>query len=368
MREPFGARLRHHEELIWLLPVAGASVLLFLAAQLAGLPQGVSAAAVLGDYAWKVLRALPLLGSIVFIALLVRAILKGGASPLRSVAEPLKARFDTPMLGLAAAGPLLLMPLLFAGFGVLKMLMPLYVPFGWDDSFAAADRALFFGRQPWELTHALLGSYPATLVVDRLYTLWVLILSFAILGFAFFAPRYDRARFFLSFSAAWVLLGVVGAWLFSSAGPCYAAQVGAHSAHEFAPLMERLRALSGPEGQLGAVGWQDILWQAHAERRYGFGMGISAMPSLHNAIALLYALALARFGRLWAVAGWSFAAIILVASVHLGWHYAVDGIVAGAAMAAIWWASGRYLARTGYATAVRSDAEAKAHGPTPALA
>ena len=59
MRQAFGAHLRHHEELIWLLPVAGASVLLFLAAQLAGLPHGVSAAAVLGDYAWKVLRARP---------------------------------------------------------------------------------------------------------------------------------------------------------------------------------------------------------------------------------------------------------------------------------------------------------------------
>ena len=367
MRRAIGAHLRHHEELIWLLPVAGASVLLFLAAQLAGLPHGVSAAAVLGDYAWKVLRALPLLGSLVFIFLLVRALAKGGGSPLRSVAEPLKGRFDTPLLVSAAAGPLLLMPLLFAGFGVLKMLLPLYVPFGWDDSFAAADRALFFGHQPWELTHALFGSFAATLAIDRLYTLWVLILSFAILGFACFAPRYDRARFFLSFSAAWVLLGVVGAWLFSSAGPCYAGQIGARSAPEFAPLMERLHALSGPDGRLGAVGWQDVLWQAHAGRRYGFGMGISAMPSLHNAIALLYALALARFGRLWGIAGWSFAAIIFVASVHLGWHYAVDGLVAGAAMAAIWWASGRYLARSGYAAAVQNEAREPAIS-TPVLA
>jgi len=367
MRQAFGAHLRHHEELIWLLPVAGASVLLFLAAQLAGLSQGVSAAAVLGDYAWKVLRAAPLLGALVLIALLVRALLRGGASPLRSAAEPLRARFETPMLGLAAIGPLLLMPLLFAGFGVLKMLLPLYLPFGWDDSFAAADRALFLGHQPWELTHALFGSFAATLVIDRLYTLWVLILSFAILGFAWFVPRYDRARFFLSFSAAWVLLGVIGAWLFSSAGPCYAAQIGAQSAPEFAPLMERLHALSGPDGRLGAVGWQDILWQAHAERRYGFGMGISAMPSLHNAIALLYALALARFGRLWAAAGWSFAAIVFVASIHLGWHYAVDGVVAGAAMAAIWWAAGRYLTRSGYAAAVR-DEEREPAIPAPVLA
>jgi len=368
MRHWVGARLRHQEELIWLLPVAGTAALLFLAAQLAGLPHGVSAGAVLGDYAGKVFRALPLLGSVAFIALLVRALIKGGASPLHNLAEPLKARLDTPMLGVATFAPLLLMPILFAGFGVLKMLLPLYAPFAWDDAFAAADRALFLGRQPWELSHAALGGAAATFAIDRLYTLWVLILSFAILGFAFFAPRYDRARFFLSFTAAWLMLGVFAAWLFSSAGPCYAAQIGTQSASEFAPLMERLRNLSGPEGQLGAVVWQDVLWNAHAERRYGFGMGISAMPSLHNAIAILYALALARFGRLWGAAGWGFAAITFVASVHLGWHYAVDGIAAAAAIAAIWWAAGHYLKRSGYEAAVADVVETGTAAPAPALA
>jgi hypothetical protein len=365
-----GGELRDREELIWLVPVAAVTILLYIFAGVAGAPHGISTGAVVGDYGWKALRALPMLIQIAAMVLLVRALLSGSPNPLRRLLDPFRGRFSTPMLAAAALSPLVLMPMLFTGFGVLKMLLPLNTPFAWDDAFAAADRALFFGRQPWELTHAVFGGTEATMVIDRLYSGWVLLLSFAILGFALFAPRYDRARFFLSFTAAWLLLGVAGAYLGASAGPCYAALVGASSAPEFAPLMERLHAIAAVEGShIDAVRWQGVLWDAHSNRRYGFGMGISAMPSLHNAIAMLYALAFFRFGRGWGAAGTAFAAIIFIGSVHLGWHYAVDGIVAAAAMAAIWWAAGRYLERSGYAAAVAKRPEAAAaESPELALA
>jgi PAP2 superfamily len=360
---------RHREELVWLIPVAAASAILFLLGEIVGLAHGITATAVLGDYGWKALRALPFLVEMVLIAMLVRALLAGAASPLRAIGGSLRGRFGSPFLALAALSPLLLMPVMFSGYGVLKMLLPAYAPFAWDDAFAAADRALFLGRQPWTLTHGVLGSFEATRLIDRLYTGWVLLLSFAIVGFALFAPRYDRARFFLSFTAAWAVLGVIGAYLTSSAGPCYAELVGASSAGEFAPLMERLRGYSETQGLLGAVQWQEVLWDAHSGRRYGFGMGISAMPSLHNAIAVLYALALSRFGRGAAIGGWLFAAVTLVGSVHLGWHYAVDGIAAAAAMLVIWRLAGRYLERSGYAAAAAADRGTAAEPlPAPALA
>jgi hypothetical protein len=350
--------LRDKEELIWLAPVAAVSILLYLFAGVAGARHGISVGAVIDDYGWKALKALPALAQIGVLVLLVRALLSGSPNPLRRLLDPFRYRLGSPMLAVAVLAPVVLMPMLFTGFGVLKMLLPLTTSFAWDDSLAAFDRALFFGRPPWELTHALLGSLEATAAIDRIYSGWVPLLSFAILGFAFFAPRYDRARFFLSFTAAWLLLGVAGAYLGASAGPCYAALVGAASAPEFAPLMERLHALAAaPDVHIDAVRWQGILWDAHINRRYGFGMGISAMPSLHNAVATLYALAFFRFGRSWGAAGTAFALVIFVGSIHLGWHYAADGIAAAAAMAAIWWAAGRYLERTGYASAVARPAE-----------
>jgi hypothetical protein len=130
-----------------------------------------------------------------------------------------------------------------ASFGTLKMLMPLMRDFTWDDSFAAADRMLFFGYQPWQFTHAVFGSPFLTDLIDTAYTNWVVLLYTAVLGFALLAPRYERARFFLSFAASWLLIGVVGAYAFASAGPCYAQLVGAVSAAEFAPLMARLKAI-----------------------------------------------------------------------------------------------------------------------------
>lgn len=345
-------RVRHAEELIWLVPLAGFAASVFLAAQLLGIRHGVSAAQIVADYGIKVMLVAQLLLPLLLMGLCARALLVRSENPLRDLAEPLRARFGSPMLALSTIAPLLLMSVVIAAYGVLKQLMPLFTPFVWDDAFAAADRALFLGHQPWELTHALFGSYTATLIIDRFYTLWVALLFFAILGFALFAPRYIRARFFLSFSAAWILLGVVGAYLGASAGPCYSALIGAATAPEFAALMERLQDYSANHGELGAVTWQGVLWDAHVDRNYGFAMGISAMPSLHNAIAVLYALVLARSGRPWNIIGWGFAVLILIGSVHLGWHYAVDGIVSGVAMMGIWWAAGRFLERSGYVDAL----------------
>jgi hypothetical protein len=361
--------LWHREELIWLLPLAGFALLVFAVAQAAGVRHGISATGILASYGGKLMLVLPVLLSLALIIALAQGLRKRSKSPLRDLAGALRARFGSPMLMLAALAPLLLIPVVIAAYGVLKQLMPLITTFAWDDTFAAIDRALFLGHQPWELTHALLGSHGATFVIDWLYALWVPLLFVAIPGAALFAPRYDRARFILSFAIAWILLGVVGAYLGASAGPCYAALVGAGSASEFAPLMARLDDYANSYGTLGAIQWQGILWDAHVSRDYGFGMGISAMPSLHNAIVVLYALALKRAGRGWTLAGWTFASVIFFGSIHLGWHYAADGIVSAAAMVAIWWAVGRYLERSGYAAAV-----ADAHGsplpgtPRPAFA
>lgn len=336
------------EELVWLLPVAIAASLLFLLGQIVGVSHGITSSAVFADYGWKALRAIPLLLTLVLTAFVVRAALSGVSSPVGALSSALRLHFRSPVLTLAALSPLLLMPVLLAGYGVLKMLMPLSFPFAWDDSFAAMDRFIFLGRQPWTLTHAVFGSVGATVVIDRIYTLWVLLLSFAIVGFALFSPRRLRAQFFLSLTFGWILLGVVGGYLLSSAGPCYAALVGASSAPEFALLMERLRDYSETRTTLGAVEWQQVLWRAHETRGYGFGMGISAMPSLHNAVAILYALALSPYGRKTSIAVWTFAATIFIGSVHLGWHYAVDGILAGAVMVLVWKLAAKYLDRRAY--------------------
>ena len=84
-----------------------------------------------------------------------------------------------------------------------------------------------------------------------------------------------------------------------------------------------------------AVQVQDMLWD-------GFNgqssiEGISAMPSMHNGTALLFALAGFRISRM---AGWlltAHAVFIFIGSVHLAWHYAIDSYVAWALTLVLWY-------------------------------
>ena len=350
-------RARFQEEAIWLVPITLMAVGLFGVAQALGFWFGLSPWSMLADYAFKALRMLPVILLIAVVVQLVRSVREAPGAPLEAFIARSRRLFADRWLMAARLAPLLLMPIVFVAFSTLKMLMPRFVPFWLDDSFAAMDRVIFLGAQPWQFTHALFGSLEATLVIDRLYSFWVLLLSVAIVTVALFAPRPDRARFFMAFTLAWLILGVGGAWLGASAGPCYAALIGASSAPEFTGLMERLGAMSAASGgRVDAFTWQQVLWRSHASQSYFFGMGISAMPSLHNAIAVLYALAAFRIGRL---LGWFmsiYAVLIFVGSIHLGWHYAVDGILAAAAMLAIWKWVDRWCRRSGYDAAVSTPA------------
>jgi len=78
------------------------------------------------------------------------------------------------------------------------------------------------------------------------------------------------------------------------------------------------------------------LWNAFVNKEPGLGSGISAFPSLHVSMATLFALAAFRLRR---SAGFLMAAYLLfivVGSVHLGWHYAVDGYFSIAATLFVW--------------------------------
>ena len=348
-----GARSDGRAEAIWLVPLTIMAIGLFAVAQIVGPFHGLSPLDMLALNGSKALNMLPRLLALGLAIQLIVCCKQDPHAPTAAVISWARNTLANPWLVASRIVPLLLMPLVFVGFSSLKMLMPRYMPFWADDAAASLDRILFFGTQPWQLTHALFGGEIATLVIDRLYSVWIVLLSFAICGFALFAPRAERARFFISFTLAWIILGVVGAWLLASAGPCYSALIGAGSAPEFAGLIARLDHLNQAlDGRLAAVDWQQVLWRAHVSELYTFGTGISAVPSLHNAIAVLYALAAFRIGRL---IGWFmtiYAVIILVGSVHLGWHYAVDGLVGGAAMILIWRWVDRWLVRSGYDAAV----------------
>jgi hypothetical protein len=89
-----------------------------------------------------------------------------------------------------------------------------------------------------------------------------------------------------------------------------------------------------------AVQQKLIAWQADGVRSYG--SGISAMPSMHVSIAMLTTLWAWSRSRLWGAVAAAFTAIIFLGSIHLAYHYAVDGLVSLLLTPVIWWGAGRF--------------------------
>lgn len=260
---------------------------------------------------------------------------RGAASPARATLEGYPRAARALALGLASA-------LLLTAYGSWKALIPELQPFGrWDRQWMALDAAVHLGRQPWALLHPLLGHEHVTVVIDRLYWLWLPLLPATILWQAWSKDDRVRPRFFLTFALSWVLLGVTGAALGSSAGPAYYDRV-VGDAGPYAALLEYLGSVHS-NGILLAVRGQEFLWQAYtADLAFPYSR-ISAMPSMHAAMAVLWGLAGSAAGPMTGAVFWAYALLIGVGAVHLGWHYAVDVYASAVAVLLLWSFSGFVL-------------------------
>jgi hypothetical protein len=69
------------------------------------------------------------------------------------------------------------------------------------------------------------------------------------------------------------------------------------------------------------------------------------MPSIHVAVAFLFALLGWRVNRIFGALFTAFCIVITIASIHLGWHYAADGYLAIAATYLIWRCAGWMVSR-----------------------
>jgi hypothetical protein len=249
--------------------------------------------------------------------------------------------------GLSILVPPFYLALLLAGFSGFKQFILPAAGFGFDPLFAAIDRALFLGIDPWRVTHWLLPGAIGTRTLDIAYLLWFLPMMLGVL-LSWAAPLRVRTQFLAAFALCWILLGTLLAYGLPGSGPCYFAAL--HGDPHFTALTERLAAQSDSlaaagRGELLALRGQRELLDGFQTRELMLAGGISAMPSLHNALAVLFACAGFALnktaGRVLAV----FAAIIWFASIHLGWHYAVDGLVGGALALVIWRLADSWAAR-----------------------
>ena len=325
-----------HRLIRWYGTYGAALATYWLAARLAGLEPaiGTSVSSVLG------LSIIPDLMAAYLLGRLIRAVAR--QRTFKELATELKTDILRPETAERLAGIALFVlgtVFMFDVYGAFKEAIPDLARYTWDELLAAIDAALHLGRDPWLWSWALPAAAHLTWFLDQVYVSWYGVLLASILALATWGPLPLRARFFLSLALSCMIAGSLLAILFASGGPAYHAELTGGD-DRFAPLLGLLEGTRARSGQL-------ILWDffvTRSEKLYG---GISAMPSMHVALTWLVTLAVSSWRR-WA--GWmagGYTALILAGSVHLGWHYAVDGYVGIAVVWGVWWGVGRLVGSSG---------------------
>jgi hypothetical protein len=203
---------------------------------------------------------------------------------------------------------------------------------------------LHFGRAPWEWLQPMLGHPAITSFLSMVYASWFFVLYGGMFWQAFSQrDRVLRMQFFLSQMLIWIVLGNIIGTLLLSGGPVYFGRLTGLP-DPFAPLMDYLHvaARAWPNVTLSV---QQRLWEVYRVNGADgvINGAVMAMPSLHVAAAFsLYLVGRATHR----VVGWAlglFTLAILLATVHLGWHYAIDGYAGILGTLLIWHGVGHLL-------------------------
>jgi hypothetical protein len=190
-----------------------------------------------------------------------------------------------------------------------------------DALLARIDRWLFLSHSPAVLLHDLLGQHVADYTLTAVYesfSTWVPLSVVVVLAFA----DHLRDAFVFVSSAAWVwILGIVSYYLIPTIGPF------ASAPRHFAGLPHTV--VTSTQAQF--VGQRLYLLQ-HPHDGDAFSQ-LAAFGSLHVGFTCMTMLVLRHFGFRWAGRAMTvYLGAVMLATVYLGWHFAVDDI-AGLAIA-----------------------------------
>jgi hypothetical protein len=289
----------------WAVPAAIIVAVEYLFALMIGIRVGFHYQIPFAAYA---ITALAIIGISAAIAIVVRLFFyarEGEARPTRRLLS------EAPRFSGFAIGVFLVA----LQIGVLtwtKIMLPIASPFWADPFLANADHAIFHA-EPWRVAEALFGW--ASPLIDKTYISWAPVKFGTLLVLVALPQTPTKTRALLSYFLLMAMVAI-GQYLFSSAGPVLYAQMGFGDRFAALPLE--------PWVETGRA----YLWQDYLRGGGKIGTGISAMPSLHVAIALWVALVLRAYKPRLTPLGLAYFAIILIGSVLLGWHYALDGIAA----------------------------------------
>ncbi len=202
-----------------------------------------------------------------------------------------------------------------------------YVPFVndrlHDDTMARIDRWLWFGNDPAEVLHSVLGTGVAAHVLSFVYVAWIALVPASLVVALVWSRDVRAGEWFVTAVAADWVLGVATYFLLPTLGPIYS------TPGQFADLSDTW--VTSLQNLMIEERWE-VLADPFATDAV---QTIAAFASLHVGICVTTALmahllGMPRWVR-WAL--WVFFALTVLATVYLGWHFFVDalgGVVLGA--------------------------------------
>jgi len=241
--------------------------------------------------------------------------------------------------------PVLLFALLLPAYTAFKQIVIPTAGFAFDSDLQGWGRTLLFGAPPWQVTHWIFRGPRAALILSEIYHQYFVPMAAVFLIGVLPLRAQARTHYLLAHALIWIVAGTCLAYLMSSSGPAFW-QHFHPGPNPYAPLMRELandnRMLigSGYPGGLPAYHFQQALEAAFGSRDLHVGLGISAMPSMHVALAVQFACAAFLVRRWLGIVASLYAAFIWLASIYLGWHFALDGIVSLIVTVSVWRVSG----------------------------
>lgn len=279
------------------------------------------------------------LSSIIYFFYLV---IKKEKRPLERFKLVLKTPFSNPLESLNLLIILSLISVIFSIYTTIKLAIPKNIFFYLDPYLINLDRTIHFGIDPWKITHYLFSSPLFSAVINLFYNLWFFVCWIFLVVFScLYNMKELRNTTLISFLLCWIINGSISATLLSSVGPCFYDLLyeGSHQFSELMQILNQQNMYLEKEGYFLGV-WslntQNMLWESYISQSSEFGSGISAMPSMHVSMATLMALATYSLKKWIGLVFWLYMIIIMIGSVHLGWHYALDGYVGALMTTGIW--------------------------------
>lgn len=222
-----------------------------------------------------------------------------------------------------------------AAFTTFKLAIPKLVPFYADPFLANADAWLHNGN-PGDIVHGVLPAW-AQYPLGYLYGPIWFVLWFGLTAFiALQGNAQLRLQYLWTMAISFCLLGTVIATALSSVGPIFYGTF--FHPERFANLLSSIEASAVGDYMSQASGLLLTSYQTGESR---LGTGISAMPSMHLAVVTLNACMLSTVNRAAGVIAWLYVGCILLGSVYLGWHYALDGYFSIVFVSLLWHVIGR---------------------------